>query len=164
VADFSREFKIIFDGQKFYVGREGNDMTISDLDGDGVQEIIVPITVFYGFQSWGSVSETPLPDIIFKYEAGKREYLPANPHFKECLLQDIEAADKSLRALNEQPSLGQLMSVALDYVFVGEELKGWQFFDEMCKLPDKAKIKAAMQKELNEHPVYRYVYKRRANR
>ncbi len=165
VADFSKGFKIIFDGQKFYVGREGNDMTISDLDGDGVQEITVPITAFYGFQSWRlSTSDTPLPDIIFKYEPENREYLPANPHFKGCLLEDVEAADRSLRALNEQPSLGRLMSVALDYVFVGEEVKGWQFFDETCKLPDKARIKADMQKELNEHPVYRYVYKRETNR
>lgn len=164
VADFSQGFKIIFDGKKFLVGREGNDMTISDFDGDAVQEITVPITAFYGFQGLRSVSDTPLPDIIFKYNPGKREYLPANPHFKECLLRDIEAADKSSRALSEQPSLGRLMSVALDYVFVGEELKGWQFFDETCKLPDKAKIKADMQKELNEHPVYRYVYKMRTNR
>lgn len=56
------------------------------------------------------------------------------------------------------------MAIALDYVFVGEEQKGWQFFDEMCKLPDKVKIKTDMQKELNEHPVYRYVYKMKTNR
>jgi len=164
VADFSKGFKIIFDGQKFYVGRESNDMTISDLDGDGVQEITVPITAFYGFQGLCSVSDTPLPDIIFKYNRGKREYLPANPHFKECLLRDIDAADKSSRALSEQPSLGRIMAIALDYIFVGEEQKGWKFFDEMCKLPDKAKIKADMQKELNKHPVYRYVYKMKTNR
>lgn len=165
VADFSQGFKFIFDGQKFYVGREGNDMTISDLDGDGLQEITVPITAFYGFQHWRlTTSETPLPDIIFKYDSEQREYLPANPHFKECLLRDIEAADKSSRALSEQPSLGRIMAIALDYIFVGEEQKGWKFFDEMCKLPDKAKIKADMQKELNKHPVYRYVYKMKTNR
>lgn len=44
VADFSKGFKIIFDGEKFNVGREGSDMAISDLDSDGVYEITVPMT------------------------------------------------------------------------------------------------------------------------
>jgi hypothetical protein len=159
VADFSIGFKIIFDGQKFQVGREAGDMTISDLDDDGTDEITVPITNFYGFESWRlSPSETPLPDIIFKYDPHHREYLPANPQFKECLLKKIEEADKNARALNEQPSLGRLMSITLDYVFVGEEQRGWRFFDETCKLQDKDRIKADMKKELKSHPVYRYVY------
>jgi hypothetical protein len=80
IADFSKGFKIIFDGQKFLVGRESYDMTISDFDGDGIYEIMVPITAFYGFEGWRlSPSDTPLTDIIFKYEPVQREYLPANP-------------------------------------------------------------------------------------
>ncbi len=159
VADFSRGFKIIFDGQKFQVGREANDMTISDLDADGIYEITVPITNFYGFEGWRlTTSDTPLPDIIFRYDPIQREYLPANPHFKECLLKNIEEADKNARAINEQPSLGRLMSIALDYVFVGEEQRGWTFFEETCTLPDKDRIKADIKKELKSHPVYRYVY------
>lgn len=164
VADFSRGFKIIFDGRKFFVGREAGDMILSDLDGDGIQEVIVPITAFYGFESWRlTTSETPLPDIIFKYDPIQREYLPANLLFKQCLLKDAAAAEKSLRDI-EEPSLGRLMSVVLDYVFIGEEEHAWELFEERCDLPDKARIKRDMQQELNRHPVYRYVYKQGANR
>jgi hypothetical protein len=161
VADFSKTFKVIFDGQKFRVGRESYDMTMSDYDGDGVNEIVVPITAFYGFENWRLYTgETPLPDIIFKYNPGQREYLPANPEFKECLLRNIETLDKSLRAMNEQPALGRLMAVTLDYILVGEESRGWSFFDETCKLPDKFRIKDDMQRVLNEHPVYRFLFEK----
>ena len=164
VADFSQGFKIIFDGHKFNVGREAGDMTISDLDGDGIQEIIVPITAFYGFERWRlTTAETPLPDIIFRYDCTQREYLPANPHFRDCILRDAEAAAKSVREI-EGPNLARLMSIVLDYVFVGEEQRAWKLFADVCDLPDKARIKRDMQKELNRHPVYRYVYKKRANR
>ncbi|HEY6045100.1 MAG TPA: hypothetical protein VIU65_00775 [Pyrinomonadaceae bacterium] len=165
VADFSKGFKIIFDGPKFQVGRESDDMTIVDLDRDGISEIIVPLTAFYGFEDWRlTTSDTPLPSIIFKYDSVQREYLPANPHFKECLSRDIEADKKSLLSLNEEQSLGRLMSVVLDHVFTGEEERGWKFFDESCKLPDKARIKEDMLKEVKEHPVYRHIYKKRVNR
>ncbi len=164
VADFSKGFKIIFDGHKFNVGREAGDMTISDLDDDGISEIIVPITAFYGFESWRlTTMETPLPDIIFRYDPVQREYLPANVHFKECILQDTEAAEKSLREI-EEPSLGRLMSIVLDYVFIGEEQRGWKLFEDLCDLSDKARIRSDMQDVLKAHPVYRYIYKKRANR
>ena len=159
VVDFANGATVIFDGQKFDVGREGYDLSISDFDGDGIYEIEVPITDFYGFEKGRlTTSETPLPSIVFKFDGEHQQYLPANVLLKDCLLKDIEEADKNARAMNEQPSLGRLMSIALDYVFVGEEQRGWKFFEETCTLPDKDRIKADMKKELKSHPVYRYVY------
>jgi len=161
VADFSPGFRIIFDGMKFHVGREGDDMTISDLDGDGVSEITVPITAFYGFERWRlSTSDTPLPDVVFKYDAAKREYLPANPLFKQILLRDIKRAEDDARAVDQQTRLGSVMSVVLHYIFAGEEGRGWKFFEETCSLPDKGTIRADMEKELKAHPVYRYLQRR----
>lgn len=165
VADFSDGFRIIFDGPKFQVGREANDMTISDLDGDGVSEIVVPLTAFYGFERWRlSTMETPLPDIIFKYDSIRKEYRPANPYFRECILKDNDAAAKSAREVEREIGLGRLMSIVLDYVFVGEEQRGWKLFEDMCQLPDKGKIKSDMQKVLKAHPVYRHIYNQRVNR
>lgn len=157
VADFSKGFKIIFDGRKFLVGREANDMMIADLDSDGVQEITVPITSFYGFEKWRlTTSETPLPDIIFKYDSRRHEYLPANPQFKECLLKEINEAEQRMSS-REDERLGAIMSLTLDYIFAGEEQRGWKFFQEKCKLRDKSRIRLDMQKELDGHPVYRYL-------
>ena len=158
VADFSKGFKVIFNGPKFQVGREAGDMTISDLDDDGTAEITVPITAFYGFErSRLTTMETPLPEIIFKHDPVRNEYVPASPNFKACLLKDIEAAEKNLHALNKEVGLGQLLSVVLDYVFVGEERRGWQLFEESCKLPDKSRIRKDAEKTLRKHPVYRFL-------
>lgn len=158
IADFSEKFRIIFNGERFGVGREAGDMTFSDLDGDGIFEITVPLTAFYGFEhSRLTTVETPLPDIIFKYDSKRREYLPANPYFKGCLLKNIEAAEKNLRRLSDQPALGRLMSIVLDYVFVGEEQRGWKFFEENCNFGERARIKADMRKKLRGQPVYRYL-------
>jgi len=165
VADFSNGFKIIFNGQSFNVGREATEMTLSDIDGDGIAEITVPITTFYGFEGWRlPPSDTPLPEIIFKYDPARREYLPANTIFKDCLLKGIEAAESNVHTMNGQTNLGSLMSVALEYIFVGEENRGWNFFEKSCQLADKRQIRAEMQKLLNAHPVYRYIYKKRTNR
>jgi hypothetical protein len=162
VADLSANFKVIFDGQKYQVGREGDDMTIADLDGDGVKEIIAPITAFYGFEKWRlTTSDTPLPSIVFKYDRGQHQYLPANPEFKNWLLGDLDAAERDARSADQRFQLGRVMSPVLDYVFAGYEDCGWNFFDEVCTLPDKAQIKADMLKELNVHPVYRYLYRHR---
>jgi hypothetical protein len=130
----------------------------ADYDGDGIKEILAPITAFYGLQGLRSTGDTPLPVIVFKYNPRLQAYLPANPEFRECLLAKIEAADKSLRALNEQPSLGRIMSVSLDYIFAGDEQRAWKFFDETCKLPDKSRIKDNIKRLLNKHPVYRFLY------
>lgn len=158
VADFSKGFKVIFNGPKFKVGREAGDMTMSDLDDDGTAEITVPTTAFYGFErSRLTTMETPLPEIIFKHDPVRNEYVPANPNFKSCLLQDIEAAEKNLHAQIKEVGLGQLLSVVLNYVFVGEERRGWQLFEEICKLPDKPRIRRDVEKILRKHPAYRYL-------
>jgi len=166
VVDFDRAMRVLFNGKEFQVGREAYDMTIIDLDGDQIYEIIVPICHFYGFQGGRlSNSETPLPSIVFRYDGEKQRYLPANVLVKHCLLKDIEAEESKVRSRkDQQASLGTIMSVTLDYVFVGDEIRGWKFFEETCKLPDKAKIKSDMQDVLNDHPVYRYIYNKRSNR
>lgn len=166
VVDFAKGANVIFDGQKFGVGREGDDLSISDRDGDGIYEIEASITDFYGFEkSRLTTAETPLPGIVFKFDGEQERYLPANPLFRDCLLKDIEEAEKKFRSESEhEVRLGDLMSVVLDYIFVGEEQRGWKFFEETCKLPDKAKIKSDMQDLLKAHPVYRYIYKKGANR
>lgn len=160
VVDLSPHFKVVFDGRKYRVGREANDMTISDLDGDGIKEIMVPTTAFYGFEKWRlTTSDTPLPLIVFKYHRQQQEYLPANPEFKDCVLGNLEAAEHSGRIADQRFQLGRVMSVVLDYIFAGHEDCGWNFFEEVCTLPDKAQIKADMLKELNVHPVYRYLHR-----
>jgi hypothetical protein len=163
VADFSEGFRVIFDGHKWNVGRESTDFALSDLDGDGVLEISTVITAFYGFENWRlSTSETPLPEIIFKYDSKRRQYFPANPQFKSCLLQNVATRGASAQSVDHS-GLGQVISATLDYIFAGEESRGWEFFKETCTLSDNAKIEADIKKELGQLPVYLYIRRQAKN-
>lgn len=135
-------------------------MGVIDLDKDGIYEITVPITSFYGFANL-SPAGTPLPTIIFKYNVKSERYLPANPLFRDYLLRDIDKQKAAIKPAEDQMGhLSDIMSITLDYLFAGEERKAWTFFDESYKLSDKKEVKAAIRAEIKEHPVYRFIYRR----
>jgi hypothetical protein len=154
--------RIIYDGDVWAIGREIDDISIIDLDNDGVYEITVPTCSFYGFAGL-CPGCTPLPTIVFKYSKRTGKYLPANPRFSRYLLSNIDEQQLQIQSVGSPSDnmnhLGDVMSVVLDYVFAGYEDCGWNFFDEVYRLPDKSQIKADMLKELNVHPVYRYLYR-----
>lgn len=163
IVSFSPGLRVIFDGEKYSVGREGYDVVVTDRDKDGTYEITLPLTHFYGFQNL-SPAATPLPTIIFKYNAKAREYLPANYEFRDYLLRDIEKQKAEISPVQDTLNnhLSDVMSITLDYIFAGEEQKAWTFFDDSYKLTDKTKIKADIKAELKDHPVYRFLYQKRS--
>ncbi len=85
IVTLSRYPRIIFDGRAWSVGREGDDMNIADLDGDGVYEIRFPITDFYQLHDKMSKYQIPLPTIIFRYDQVKRTLFTANPSVSSLL-------------------------------------------------------------------------------
>jgi hypothetical protein len=160
IVSLSPRFRTIFDGDEYGVGREGSDFGAIDLNKDGIYEITAPITSFYGFASL-SPAATPLPTIVFKYDAKTERYLPANPEFQGYVLKDLDKQNELLRTAEDPMNhLSDIMSITLDYIFAGEERKAWTFFDESYKLADKKAIKAKIKAEIRNHPVYRFVYKR----
>ena len=130
VIDLSPRPRIVFDGPKWEVGREGDDMKIMDLDGDGLYEISVPLCDFYGFAKL-SPGATPLPEIIFKYSKQARRYLPANPQFANHLLADIENQTQNLPSVSSEMDkmnhVSGVLGIVLDYVFTGHEREAWTF-------------------------------------
>lgn len=163
IVSVSPRYRIIFNGPHWGVGREGDDLTIVDLDSDGVYEIKVLTCIFYGFSNL-SPAATPLPTIIFKYSRKSRRYLPANFHFADYLLGKVEEQKQKIHPIGTPPDnmnhLGDVMTVVLDYVFAGREREAWTFYDHAYKLPDKNKIKRAIRAELKHSPVYRFIYRK----
>jgi hypothetical protein len=160
IVTLSRRPRIIFDGDAWSVGREGDDLGIVDLNGDGVYEIRVPTTVFYGFGNL-SPAATPLPTIIFKYSKQAGKYLPANPAFADHLLADVEkrkdAVTPAGNVVDNMNHLADVMEIVLTYIFAGRQREAWAFYDAAYKLPDKSAIKSDIQKALTSHPVYQYL-------
>lgn len=161
VVSLSKGFRVIFDGDEFGVGREGDDMTLADMDGDGVYELKLMLTAFYGFaDSTLSTAGTPLPTVVFRYDEGARKYLPANRHFARLLLADAEESKKKVPGPEDRENhLSDILSLVLDYVLAGEEQAAWAFYEEAYRLPDKAEMKKKIKAELSALPLYRFTYK-----
>jgi hypothetical protein len=160
VVSLSPRPHVIYDGAAFGVGREAGDMGVVDLDGDGIYEISVPLADFYGFHDWAiSPVATPLPEVIFKYDAKAGKYLPANEQFQKYILRGVDAAKSKVHGQEDREShLADVLSIVLSYVFAGKEREAWEFYESAYKLPDKAEIRKEVEDTLKTQPVYRFMY------
>ena len=156
IVDFSPEFRILFDSDYWHVGRE--DITLIDIDRDGVYEILLEDPSFY-MSLPISVAETPLTRIIFKYDALANKYLPANQLHKEYSLSGIEDDIAKLKSKSEIGYLSDRLRILLRYIYAGEQSRGWVFFEREYTLPDKAELENNANAVLKGHPVYKFVYK-----
>lgn len=169
IVSLSPRPRVIYDGPAFAAGREIDDLRVADFDGDGVYELAVPLTTFYGFRDWAlSPSATPLPEVVFKYDERAGRYLPANARFRRQLLRDVTEAKSEVRGTESPGSpgshLSDVLSIVLAHVFAGEEREGWEFYEKTYGLPDKAEVRRETEAELRAQPVYRFIYAKRAAR
>lgn len=156
VVDLGPTLHTIFDGRAWDVGRETDDFSLVDLDGDGVFEITVVLTAFYRRFDRLSIAETPLPVIIFHYDQHAKKYLPANSLFPGYALAGTEQRPTAADPPSEA-NLGRALDVLFTYVFVGREQEGWKQFRQAYSHPDRGAIEATVRRVLKTHPVYRYV-------
>jgi hypothetical protein len=166
IVSLSPSPRVIYDGPAFAAGRELDDMSVADLDGDGVYEVVAPLCQFYGFRDWAlAPADTPLPLAVFKYDAQAGEYLPANRLFRAHLLKEVDAAKAKVRDPSAGAShLADVLSIVLSYVFAGDERAAWEFYEAAYRLPDKAEVKREVVAVLRSQPVYRFMYRKAAGR
>jgi len=155
IVDLSSDFRIIYDSADYGVGRE--DLSVLDIDRDGRYEILQEDVSFTGFYNL-SMAKSPMPLIIFKYDEKKGEYIPANHLFMEYELRNIWSKIAKLIPENTVPDLSTILDITLQYVYAGEEQKGWDFFDVEYKNPDKEDIKSKAKAILAKQPVYKFIY------
>ena len=152
--------RIVVDGPYWAVGREGDDMSVVDLDHDGVFEIIVPITDFYDFQDKLPVGRIPLPGIIFKYNRNEMKYFPANPLFESYVIQEInERAAGTISDEFDQRAIA--LKKLLAYIYVGREDQAWEPYNKSYKLSDKEAVRSRVRAILVKQPVYKFIYNTR---
>lgn len=152
VVSVSPQARVVFDSFDYGVG--GEEFYVIDIDKDGVYEIVLPVTAFYEMQDKMYIAEIPLPEIIFKYDAKARKYLPANHLFLDYALHGIEADIAKLRTADDSNYLSQRLKILLRYVYARKATSGWDFFDREYQRPDKAQIKARIRSVLKRAPVY----------
>ena len=153
------EYRMLFDSAEYEVGRE--HVKIMDMEKDGIYEISLPVTSFYGGFKVPEAG-TPLPVVIFKYEEKERRYLPANHIFRDYLLNGVDHRIKEMRTIGSVSEI-DVLDIMLGFLYAGRESEGWSFFDEEYKLPDKEKVRSKLEGVLKKAPAYRYIRDHRAN-
>ena len=157
IVDLSAKPRVIFDGEAWRVGRESGDCEIEDLDGDGIFEIIVPITDFYSFMDKMAVSNVPLPMITFKYDSQRRLYFPAN----HLLSLHETKSPEIVRDGNDLYFRSCVLDHMLTLIYNGERHQAWQYFNMTYDLSDKKEMEQRIKNILIQQPVYKYIYKKR---
>ncbi len=148
-------FRVLFDAADYGVGRESADWFPLDIDNDGVFEISLPKTSFYGMEGLQSVGETLLPEIVFKYDSKQMKYLPANHKFVDYAMRGWDP-DKEKDTYQHHR-----FNYLLDCVFAGKEKEGWASFDKHYPSADKEKMRSRLKAILRNDPVYKYIYQQR---
>jgi hypothetical protein len=162
IVELTADPKVLFDSGDYEVGRE--EVWAVDLDGDGVYEIGLYVTSFYGAFGQLSVASTPLPIVVFRYDKQAGRYLPANHRYRDYLLKDIETEISSLPTAAGERYLASRLDVLLRFLYAGKEKEGWEFFDKAYALPDAGKIKAVIKESLQKAPAYKFIRERSSNR
>ena len=126
-----------------------------DIDKDGAFEIFLPKVSFYGMEGLQSVAETPLTEIIFKYDAKQMKYLPANHLFTDYAMKSVNIKPQK-EVYQHRP-----FDVLLEYVFAGKEKEGWASFNEHYPSADKAVMRSRIKAILKNDPVYKFIYQKR---
>lgn len=156
IVDLSSSPKLILSTSRWGVGREGQDIGIVDFDNDGVFEIKALVTDFYSLQDKMSMSEIPLPGIVFKYDANQRTYIPANQSLFAYTLPKISSDEDTSHLRDASPS--EVIRVLLEYVYSGQEDDGWRLYESRYRGSDKQEIRKRIESILRRQPVYKFIY------
>lgn len=156
VINFSLQPRTIFDGPRWEVGREGDDMSVIDLDHDGTFEIIVPLTDFYVFQDKLPIARIPLPRIVFKYNDKVRKYVPANPLFESYMIPFGERT--AAGSADEFDQRARALEQLLTLIYAGRRSEAWETYRRTYKLGDAAEIQRRIEAILVKQPVYKFIY------
>jgi len=159
IVKLAPRFQVVHNSGEWGVGME----TISavDLDRDGIEEIIEPVTAFFRLQDKLAISQIPAPEVIFKYDARAGRYLPANTLHKDYLLRDIEKSRNQISdsSCDNTNHLADVLNVTLLSVYAGREEEGWAFYDKVYHLHDKEDVRTRVLDVLKDEPVYQFIYK-----
>jgi hypothetical protein len=158
IVELAANPKVLFDSGDYEVGRE--EIWAVDLDGDGVYEVGLYVTGFYLAFDQLSVSATPLPTVVFRYDKRAGRYLPANHRYRDYLLEDIETEISDLPTAAGERYMASRLNVLLRLLYAGKEKEGWEFFDRAYTLSDADKIKAKVKEVLQKAPAYKFIRKR----
>ena len=78
------------------------------------------------------------------------------------LLVSLSLTANCVQSVFDEASVkSRALQVLLDYLYAGEHVAGWSFFDREYTFPDKLEIRKRIKKILKRQPVYRFLSDRK---
>lgn len=161
VIRFTPEPNIVFDSGDFQLG--GEDLFFSDLDQDGMAEIVLHTEAFGGFE-YLSMANSPHPEVILKFDPSTKRYRVSNKLFRNRYLHGIDKKQLHSNLTQRELYLADRLDIFLRYIYAGEEAQGWAFFDAAYQQNDDKALKAKIKARLANEPVYQMLNKQKVDR
>ena len=155
IVVLSPHFQVIYDSAEYGLGRE--DITVVDVDKDGVYEISQELTTFVFFEDI-TAGASHLVDILLRYDERSKRYLPASHIFRDYTLRGAEGGAARVNRSDEKALASDVLRRMLPYIYAGMRNEAWELYDREYTLTNREELKAKIMAALNDDAVYKYIY------
>jgi hypothetical protein len=157
IVSLSPAVRVIYDSNEYGLGRE--EMTVLDVDKDGVFEICQELKTFVFFEGI-TFGATHIVDILLKYDERAKKYLPASHIFQDYTLAGLKDNPVSLRRGDEKKFAFDVLRFMLPYIYAGRRNEAWDYYAREYTLPNKKRLRRKIKTALRDDAVYNYIYRR----
>ena len=146
----------------------GYQLTMSDLDRDGMMDLHLTIITFDYFDRLNHAI-SPFSSAYFSYSPPARSFVLTSRKFSRLILNKTRAHEQRVKTMADTTDLtrfediggdylSSVLKVLIDYVFAGQKEKGWEFFDAWYRLGDKDEMRLKIQQTFDASNIYLELY------
>ncbi len=146
----------------------GYQLTMSDLDRDGMMDLHLTIITFDYFDRLNPAI-SPFSSAYFSYSSSTRRFTLMSRKFSSLILSKTREHEQRVKAMADTTDftqfediggdyLSSVLNVLMDYVFAGQREQGWKFFDIWYRLGDKDEMRHKIQQTFEASNVYQELY------
>ncbi|MBF8248546.1 MAG: hypothetical protein HW374_1346 [Bacteroidetes bacterium] len=146
----------------------GYQLTMSDLDRDGMMDLHLTIMTFDNFDRL-THAISPFSSAYFTYSLSTRRFILTSRKFSSLVLNKTQEHELRVKAMADTTDftqfediggdyLSSVLKVLMDYVFAGQKEQGWKFFDTWYRLADKDEIRHKIQQTFEASNLYQELY------
>ncbi len=146
----------------------GYQLTMSDLDRDGIIDLHLTIITFDNFDRLNHAL-SPFSSAYFSYSLSTRTFVLTSRKFSSLILNKTQEHEQRVKTMADTTDftqfediggdyLSSVLKILIDHVFAGQKEKGWKFFDTWYRLADKDQMKRKIQQTFEASNVYQELY------
>lgn len=166
IYDLGPRLRLLFRSSDYDLNdREGlRYFEVKQLDNDAPLELVAESYAFAYFDNLPWVS-SPMPEIIFDYNAGTRKFTIANRRFSKYLLRDVDewkSETMKIRDVDRNQYRVSMFSIFVRLAYAGRKERAMQLYfeDHYLKRFHLTHNRVLIQTALNNDAAYRAIYRK----